>query len=140
VGATYESYVGLFSNRYYGNYESSLAYSDGSAYASNGEVVDLSNPDAPFPEGRFNFSNCALAVRSASRVLMLCPNPDQISGPILHVLDTTTFTAAGSVTLPQSLAGVTWLEFTYLGGDTAALLGYYGPLQILRAPIIASPP
>ena len=136
VGATYESYGGLLSS----GYESSLVYGNGNAYASNGEVVDLSNPDAPVPAGRFNFSGCQVAIRSANRVLMLCPNPNQVGGPIMRVLDTTTFVSVGSVTLPQALANVPWVEFTYLGGDAVAMLGYYAPLEIMHAPIIGSPP
>ena len=36
-------------------YQTGLAYSAGFAYASKGEVVDLTNPDAPLPAGRFAF-------------------------------------------------------------------------------------
>ena len=54
VGATLESYSGLVSS-----YQTGLVYSAGFAYASNGEVVDLTNPDAPLPVGRFAFSACS---------------------------------------------------------------------------------
>jgi len=134
VGATYESYGGLV-----GNYLSGLAYSSGFAYASSGEVVDLSNPDAPLPAGRFNFSSCIVAIRNATRVMMLCPNP-QVGGPILRMLDTTTFTSVGSVTLPTSLQTAGWVDFAYLGGDAVAMLPGDMPLQILHAPLIGSPP
>jgi hypothetical protein len=136
VGATYESYGGLLVT----SYQASLAYGGGNVYAGGGEVIDLNNPDAPVPLGRFAFSPCYVAIRSASRVLMLCPNTVQIGGPILRVMDTTNFVSVGSVTLPLSFAYSGWIEFTYLGGDAIALLGGYGPMQIIRAPIIGNPP
>ena len=134
VGATLESYSGLVSS-----YQTGLVYSAGFAYASNGEVVDLTNPDAPLPVGRFAFSACRMTVRSAARVLMLCPNPSG-RGPILRVLDSGNFVPVGAVTLPDSLIGQSWVDVVYVGGDAVALLAYGVPLQIMHAPIIASPP
>ena len=50
-------------------------YSAGAAYASAGEVIDLTNPDAPLPAGRFPAAgDCKLASRSATRIMMFCPN------------------------------------------------------------------
>ena len=72
-GATLESHGGLF-----GVYNSAtdLVYSAGAAYASAGEVIDLTNPDAPLPAGRFPAAgDCAVASRSATRVMMFCPIP-----------------------------------------------------------------
>jgi YVTN family beta-propeller protein len=134
VGATLESYAGLVSS-----YQSGLVYSAGVAYASNGEVIDLTNPDRPLPLGRFGFAGCALAVRSATRVLMLCPNPAGFA-PILRVLDSSNFVPVGAVTLPDSPYGQAWADFAYIGGDAVALLGHGLPLQIMRAPIIGTPP
>jgi len=134
VGATLESYGGLVSS-----YAIGLEYSAGFAYASDGAVIDLSNPDAPQPAGRFAYSNCLVAVRSPSRAFMLCPNPTG-RGPILRVLDTGNFVQVGAVTLPDSLGSQTWSQFAYIGGDALALLAYNFPLQIMHAPIIASPP
>ena len=136
-GATLENHFGFFNNYYY---QPGFVYSAGYGYASNGEVIDLTNPDAPVPAGRFAFSNCALAIRSATRVMMLCPNPSYNAGPILRMLDNTTFTQVGSVTLPSSLPYQQWAEVQYIGGDAIALLGYYLPMQIMRAPIIGTPP
>jgi len=99
----------------------------------------MTNPDAPVPAGRFNFTSCIVAIRSPTRVMMLCPNP-QPQGPILRMLDPTTFTSVGSITLPASLMSASWADFAYLGGDAVAMLPYDQPLQILHAPLIGSPP
>ena len=56
------------------------------------------------------------------------------------MLDTTTFTQVGSVTLPNALPYQQWAELAYIGGDAVAMLGYYLPLQIMHAPIIGTPP
>ena len=56
------------------------------------------------------------------------------------MLDTTTFTQVGSVTLPNAWPYQQLAELTYIGGDAVAMLGYDMPLQIMRAPIIGSPP
>jgi hypothetical protein len=48
VGATLDSFGGLFGIL---NNTSDFIYSAGAAYASTGEVVDLTNPDAPLPAG-----------------------------------------------------------------------------------------
>jgi hypothetical protein len=135
AGATYESFGGLFSAL------DGLAYGNGFVYANAGEVVDLSDPDAPYPAGRFDFSPCALAIRSASRVMMLCETQDG-SGPILRMLDSTTFTVVGSVTLPASMlngAG-SGPDFFYIGGDAVAFLSPDQPLQIMHAPLIGAQP
>jgi hypothetical protein len=108
-------------------------------YASTGDVVDLTNPDSPLPAGRFAFGGCVLAVRSATRIMMLCPNPEP-RGPILRMLDPTTFTSVGSVTLPDSAALASWIDMAYIGGDAVALLPADLPLQIMHAPLIGSPP
>jgi len=134
VGATLESYGGLVSSA-----QTGLVYSGGFAYASQGEVVDLTNPDAPLPVGQFAFGGCSLAVRSATRVFMLCPNPNGL-GPILRVLDSANFVSVGAVTLPDQWNVESWNQFAYLGGDAVALLGSVLPLQIVHAPIIGSPP
>jgi hypothetical protein len=135
VGATMESYGGLVSSA-----QTGFAYRAGFAYGSQGEVVDLTNPDAPLPVGRFAFSGCYLAVRSATRVMMLCPSSTGVGGPILRVLDSGNFVSVGAVTLPDSLATLALNQFAYLGGDAVALLGSYSPLQIMHAPIIGTPP
>jgi hypothetical protein len=135
VGATMESYGGLVSSA-----QTGFAYDAGFVYGSQGEVVDLTNPDAPLPVGRFAFNGCFLAVRSASRVMMLCPNPAGTGGPLLRVLDSGNFIQVGAVTLPDSLSGLSLNQFAYLGGDAVALLGGYSPLQIMHAPIIGTPP
>jgi hypothetical protein len=137
AGATMESYRGLFSNSYP---PSGILYSAGVLYASTTEVIDFSNPDAPVPAGRFSFggANCLLAIRSSTRLMMLCP--DYGPGGILHVLDSSNFTRVGALTLPAKPYGEVWVDFAYLGGDAVAILGSQTPLQILRAPMIASPP
>ena len=71
VGATYETYGGLITGGSYG-----LTYSAGYLYSSSGEVVDLRNPDDPLLNGRFAFNSCLLALRSATRVMMVCPTSD----------------------------------------------------------------
>ena len=136
VGATLDSFGGLFGIL---NNTSDFIYSAGAAYASTGEVVDLTNPDAPLPAGLFPpGGSCKLALRNATRVMMLCP--DYGPGGILHMLDNTTFTRAGFVVLPNEQYAEQWVKFLYLGGDAVAFLGYYGPLRIMRAPMIGSPP
>ena len=56
------------------------------------------------------------------------------------MLDTNAFVQVGSVRLPDSLAGIGLMDFTYIGGDALAFLGYGSSLQIMHAPIIGSPP
>jgi hypothetical protein len=56
----------------------------------------------------------AAPLRDATRVMMLCPD--------------------------YGLGAEQWVKFLYLGGDAVAFLGHEGPLRIMRAPIIASPP
>ena len=139
-GATMETHGGLISSGGYYSYQARITYAGGYVYASSGDVVDFSNPDAPRPAGRFAFDSCALAVRSPSRVMMLCPDPNYQRGPILRVLDTNAFVQVGSVRLPDSLAGMSVSDFTYIGGDALAFLGYGTSLGIMHAPIIGSPP
>ena len=67
------------------------------------------------------------------------PEP-QRARPILRVLDSGNFVPVGAVTLPDSLIGQSWIDVVYVGGDAVALLASGVPLQIMRAPIIASPP
>ena len=137
VGATLESHGGLFG--VYSSNPTDLHYSAGAAYASAGEVIDLTNPEAPQPAGRFPIvGDCRLASRSATRVMMLCPNYGV--GGMLVMLDTTTFTRVGSVLLPNEQYAESGMQFLYLGGDAVAFLGHYGPLRIMRAPLIGSPP
>jgi hypothetical protein len=136
VGATLESHGGLF-----GVYNNPLdfIYGAGVGYVSTGEVIDLSNPDAPVPAGRLpTGGDCSPAIRSATRVMMLCPNYGP--GGILYMFDNTTFTAVGSVVLPNEQYAESGMKLLYLGGDAVAFLGQYGPLRIMRAPMIASPP
>jgi hypothetical protein len=136
LGATLESHVGLFG--VYNN-PTDLHYSAGAAYASAGEVIDLTNPDAPLPAGRLPAGgDCTLASRSATRVMMLCPN--YAPGGILLMFDTTTFTRVGSLALPNEQYAESGMKFRYLGGDAVAFLGHYAPLRIMRAPLIGSPP
>jgi hypothetical protein len=132
VGVTYESFGGLLSG------PSGLAYANGYLYASSGEVIDMSMPEDPYPVGQFAFSGCALAIRSSTRIMMLCPSQYQ-SGPVLRMLDTNTFTTVGSVALPDSLSQAAFADFAYLGGDAVALLPMDLPLQIMRAPLIGTP-
>jgi hypothetical protein len=140
AGATMESYGGLFGGSYYA-YATGFIYSGSAAYASTGEVIDLSDPEAPVPAGRFSTAGgttCKLASRSATRMMMLCPGYGN-SG-ILMMLDNTTFNRVGSlVTLPLPYEEV-WVSFVYLGGDAVAMLGSSTGLQIMRAPLIGSQP
>jgi hypothetical protein len=55
------------------------------------------------------------------------------------MFDNTTFTKVGSVTLNKPY-GESWPKLVYLGGDAVAILGTTTPLQIVRAPLIGSPP
>jgi hypothetical protein len=139
AGATLESYGGLVGATGY-NRLSSLLYAGGVAYASTGEAVDLTNPDAPLAAGRFPVGgdNCTLASRSATRIMMFCPGSG--ADTILHLLDTTTFTRVGSLTLPVGLPVYGTLTFTYVGGDAVAALGGDARMQIVHAPMIGSPP
>ena len=135
-GATLESQGGLFPVY---NGATDLHYSAGAAYGSAGEVVDLTNPDAPQPAGRLPAGgDCRVASRSATRVMMLCPS--YAPGGSLHMFDNTTFTRVGSVALPNEQYAESGTKLLYLGGDAVAFLGHYGPLRIMRAPLIGSPP
>jgi hypothetical protein len=134
VGATLESHLGFFNNYY----QAGFVYGGGYGYSSSGSVIDLTNPDVPLPAGHLNFNNCTVAIRSATRVMMLCPN--DTSGPILRMLDPTTFTQVASVTLPAVAPGEAWADFAYVGGDAVALLPFSGPLWILRSQMVGSPP
>ena len=137
AGATMESYGGLF-NAYYN--ATGFYYSAGAAYASTGEVIDLSDPEAPVPAGRFAAGgpSCKFASRTSTRVMMLCPGYGV--GGILMMLDTTTFNRVGSLVTPAMPYEEVWVKFVYLGGDAVAMLGSTTSLQILHAPLIGSPP
>jgi hypothetical protein len=135
-GATIESHGGLLNPGYY---PLNMAYNSGYLYTGMGDVIDVTNPDAPVAAGRFAFNNCLVAMRSASRVLMLCPNPQQ-GGPILRVMDPSTFVSVGSVTLPASLSSYGLTDFAYLGGDAIAIVGYGSPLQVIHVPLVGSQP
>jgi hypothetical protein len=136
VGATLESHGGLL-NAYD---PPGFVYAAGAVYATTGEVVDLTNPDAPLPAGYFaNIApDCKPASRSATRLMMFCPSYN--GGPNLYIFDTTTFTRVASATLPHAQPNDGSVKFVYLGGDAVALLGNNAPLQIVRAPLIGSQP
>ena len=72
VGATLETHGGLFGDY---NLLPSLLYTGGAVYGNTGPVVDLTNPEAPLPAGRFVYggTSCTLASRSATRIMMFCP-------------------------------------------------------------------
>ena len=70
--------------------------------------------------------------------MMFCPT--YVGAPNLHIFDNTTFTRVGSLALPVAQTGYGSVQFRYLGGDRVALLGTSTPLQLLRAPMIGSPP
>ncbi|HEY7376228.1 MAG TPA: hypothetical protein VIF57_28965 [Polyangia bacterium] len=137
AGATMESYGGLFGNYYT---STGFYYSAGAAYASTGEVIDLSDPGAPVPAGRFaaGGADCKLASRTATRVMMLCPGYG--TGGTLTMLDTTTFNRVGELVTSPVAYGDAWVKFLYLGGDAVAMLGGTTSLQIMHAPLIGSPP
>jgi len=127
--------------------QNGLVYSEGAVYLSQGEVIDVSTPSNPVPAGQLDgHVPCATAVRSPTRVLTLCQNPDQL-GPILRVFDTNTFAPVASATVPVSLLGYSPLlyELAYVGGDAVALLAEgntsNGPqLLIMHAQIIGASP
>jgi hypothetical protein len=103
-------------------------------------VIDLSDPEAPVPAGRFAAGgpSCKFASRTSTRVMMLCPGYGV--GGILMMLDTTTFNRIGSLVTPAMPYEEVWVKFVYLGGDAVAMLGSTTSLQILHAPLIGSPP
>jgi hypothetical protein len=121
------------------NNETSLSYSGTNLYASMGEVVDVTNPDAPRPAGRFPFAPCVMAMRRVDRVMLLCGIADPSGGLAMRIFDTATFAPVGIVTLPQSLDGALWVDFAYVAGDAAALLALDMPLTIMHSPLIGNP-
>jgi hypothetical protein len=137
IGATMESFIGPFANSYS---LTGFVFSVNTIYANTGEAIDLTNPDAPTIDGRFpaGAPNCQLAMRSLSRLMMLCPTYD--GGPTLDMLDTSNFVRVGTVTLPIGPPGASWAKMIYLGGDAVAVLGYQTALEIVRAPLIGSQP
>src|SRR5204862_4297267 len=104
AGATLESHFGLFGDYGY-TVPAGLLYAGGAATVGTGEVVDLTDPNAPLPAGRFpvGAATCTLASRSATRVMMFCPSTG--AGSVLHMLDSTSFTRTGSATLPVAQSG-----------------------------------
>jgi hypothetical protein len=139
VGATLESYGGLFGGTYLPSGPIGFLYSTGTVYGSTGDVIDLTNPEAPLPAGRFPASgDCLLANRSATRVMMLCH--DYQTGASLYMLDSTTFTRVGTLRVRSGPTGEVWTRLLYIGGDAVALLADQAPLRIIRAPLIGSPP
>jgi len=142
MGATFNSFGGLI----YSANQTSLDYSGGNLYASQGEVMDVSTPSDPLLAARLRFSPCALALRSPTRILMLCHSP-VFSGPILRVVDTSNFVPVASATVPVLLLGLQPVmnSMAYLGGDAVALIAAESPtslfqLYIMHFPIIADPP
>jgi hypothetical protein len=137
TGVTISSHAGLVGS----NNQTALAFSAGRLYASQGDVIDVSDPSDPLPVGRIPFIQCTLALRSPQRLFMLCPAPAlDASGPILRVFDTGTLAQTGSATLPPSFIGTgpQMFDLAYIGGDAIAFLT--PQLQIVHAPIVASPP
>lgn len=138
---TVQSFGGLVLS----NPQTGLAFSGGNVYLSQGEVIDVNAPANPVPAGRFDFNQCVMAVRSSSRILMLCTNP-ALLGPILRVLDANNFAPTASATVPVSLLGYLPLmtDFAYAGGDTVALMAEgqnsHFQLYLMHFPIVGAPP
>jgi hypothetical protein len=140
AGITQTAFDGLIG----GNNIRSLAYLDGRVFASDGPVIDVSNPAKPVRVGVFPHIG-AFALRSSTRALMLVTRGSPPFVPVLRVLDTTTFTTVATATLPVSVAGQLAIlgPMAYIGGDAIAFLIYTNDsyeLHIMHATVIGSPP
>jgi hypothetical protein len=125
-----------------GQYVNNLIYTGTQLFATQGEVIDVSNLDMPRRAGTFAFWG-SIAVINTNRWLMLSEGPDP-SGPAwLRVLDPQLFTSVSSVTLPAEVrqSGGRPRDLVYLGGDGVAFLAKKTDnrmyLFIVHAPEIA---
>lgn len=78
-------------------FSTDITYHDGRVYASNGSVVDVSNPSQPTKAGQFPHAGPIAVVDGGNAVLMMTDGFEE--QPMLRQLDTATFTVAGEVPL-----------------------------------------
>jgi hypothetical protein len=126
AGLTYKP----FSNLVMG-YQSTLVYADGRVYASSGQVVNVSNPDAPVAAGTFHYFG-PMIPRGNNRLTMLSPG-DSFSrtGPTLRALESANFTQVASAPVDVMSEGVT--DLTLVKPDTIIWIGtgdFQTPLRV----------
>jgi DNA-binding beta-propeller fold protein YncE len=118
-------------------------YSNGYVFANGGEVIDVSNLNAPVRVGTFAFQG-SLTPRDAGHILMV--SASSFSGSItLRLLSIDTFTQAGSVAIPADIGTsmAQYYDLVYAGGDAAAFIvsDFLTPSKVViaHAPLIGSP-
>jgi hypothetical protein len=120
-GATANGFKGLV-----GGFNTELAYLDGRVYASSGDVVDVSDPDAPRRAGKFPMEGSVLPL-AKRRVLMLGQNSN--SGKnllVVHTLNAESFTLISSATVaapPLGRIGSQFRDLQRIGPDLAFIAG-----------------
>lgn len=90
TGVTQVEHSGLVSG------SADIVYRDNLVFATSGEVVDVSEPEAPIRAGVFAFDGPVLPIGDG-KTLMLCVGEGGSSNPVLHRLDTATFTSVASL-------------------------------------------
>lgn len=116
-GPTQTEHEGLVSG-----FNTDIIHADGRVYATNGAVIDVSNPAAPVKAGMFPFVGEILPRPDQGRILMLSPaNFDQATA-LLRDLDPQTFTQKGQH--PLSLTGEYMTDFTASDDATLAVIAW----------------
>ena len=119
-GRDVESYGGLFT----GSYPTGFAYSAGYVLREHGRGHRPAPiPTTPLPDRPVRLHQLHAGAPQREPRDDAVPELRSNAGPILRMLDTTTFTTVGSVTLPTALQRQQWIDFAYLGGDAVAMLG-----------------
>jgi hypothetical protein len=118
------------------NFDNDIVYRDGRVYAFGGEVIDVSDPEAPRTAGRFAFSGAVLP-QANRRIVMM--SPGRGATPTLRILEGETFTQVASVALPQ-LHGVEFGALAQIDDDTimaeAAGFGDFSRVAFVRSGLL----
>ena len=105
-------------------FQTDITYADGFVFATSGQVVDVSNPAAPWPAGTFPFSGAVLPQPELGRVLMLSP-PDFDSATALRVLSPETFTEVGYAEILAEVGDAYFYDLATTDGTVLGVISLY---------------
>jgi hypothetical protein len=101
-------------------FDNDIVYDSSFVFATGGEVVDVSDPDAPKRAGSFAFRGLVAPSGAPGYALMLSTSGSTQQNPTLRLLEVETFTQADSEVLPFSLPIAQ--AFVRTGSDRFAVL------------------
>lgn len=101
-------------------FDSDITYDSDFIFGTGGEVVDVSDPEAPLRAGRFPFRGHVVPSVADGYVYMLSTSDSTQQNPTLRLLDVTTFTQLNSEVLPFSVPQAR--TFVRSGPDRFALI------------------